>query len=107
MATINKKGNLEYKPEELTPPESVDYFIYRTDLEREHRHATWWRNFCICVLAVLAICVVWFFWRESQYEDIVITQEASTEGGGNAILNGTADGDISYYGYSEADDQGT
>lgn len=107
MAKMDKNGKIEYTPEELTPPNSVDYFIYRTDVEREHKHATLWFWACVIAFGAFLATNIFWIWREMQYEDIVITQEASAEGDGDAIVNGTADGDITYYGYGEADDQGT
>lgn len=106
MAKIKEDGTIEYSPEELTPPESVDYFIYSTSVAREHKHAENWKAACIVVFLIAVITNFYWIWRELQYEDIVITQNASTEDGGNAIVNGTASGDVNYYGESFADDQG-
>lgn len=57
--------------------------------------------------AFLLVCSwVGFFVYEAQFEDIVMTQEATTDGGGDAVVSGVATGDINnYYGESEADNQ--
>lgn len=88
----------EIKQETLTPPESVSYFVYRADLAREARHTAWWRAFAIALAAVMIAAVVWFFWRESQFEDVEFSQEVTQK----ADNGGTANNAVymeDYYGY--------
>ena len=88
----------EIKQETLTPPESVSYFVYRADLAREARHTAWWRAFAIALAAVMIAAVVWFFWRESEFEDVKYQQQvvAEVEGDGSISQNHFDMGD--YYG---------
>ena len=44
---------------------------------------------------------------ENQFQDVMVTQEASSEDGGTAQVFGTGIGDVSYNGESEADNPNT
>lgn len=103
MATMDKNGNMEYQPEELTPPDSVNYFIYRTDVAREHKHAKQWMIATFIVFAALIVGVIWFIWRESQFETVRVEQkvEQTTDQGGDNS-NTLYAGD--YYGNAESED---
>lgn len=57
---------------------------------------------CIILIAVLVGTNGAWLYYEKQFEDISMTQETSTEGGGDAIVNG-AIGDINNYGESKTD----
>lgn len=80
--------------------------MLRRDNEVDKWHKAWKYTFiALCVMTVLFIASwVGFIYYEQQYEDITMTQEATTDGGGDAIVNGVASGDI-YYGTSETDNQ--
>lgn len=54
---------------------------------------------CIILLAALALSNAGWIYYENQFQDMVIEQEAETDGGGNAIVNNG--GDLNY-GTSEA-----
>ena len=98
--------NETIKVEELTPPDSVSYFIYRADIAREQRHTFWWRVAAL-IMAALLVATNWYWiWKDHQYvdEEITMTQEATTDGGGDAVISGAAKGDVHYYGYGQTDD---
>ena len=83
----------------------VPYFVHQDDmnkLDQSHKRIEKWLiGFMIAMFIALVGTNVYWMWNESQYEDVVTTvsQETSTEGGGNAIIN---DG-VHYNGESEAD----
>lgn len=96
--------NKEFDIDKLTPPETVDYFIYRLETGRWRKAAKAWMWAAIVVFAAFVISNIYWIYYENQFEDEVITmtQEANTDGGGNASVNGVASGNI-YYGESETD----
>ena len=81
---------------------SVPYIVHEAEIARQERHIKRLFIVCLALIAVLVFSWVGFFWYESQFEDITMTQEATTDGGGDAVVNGVAEGDINYYG-----DEGT
>ena len=60
-----------------------------------------WFILCIILLAMLFLSNAGWVVYESQFQDVVIEQEASSEGGGSNYINGT--GEMSFNGESEAD----
>ena len=62
------------------------------------------RFFTLCLIIFLAFCLTngWWIWRESQFEDVVMTQTVSSDGAGDVALNGVGSGELNYYG-SESD----
>ena len=63
------------------------------------------RLFVICILlffALLGTNVGWII-HESMYEDVVMTQEANTDAGGDISISGVGSGDINNYGLCETD----
>lgn len=100
MAKIKEDGTVEFSPEELTPPESVDYFIYSTSIAREHKHAENWKALCIVLLIITFLTNLWWIYRELSYENVSVEQtvKQSTEDGGNNT-NTLYAGD--YYGYAD------
>ena len=83
----------------------VPYFMHEEILTRQEINTR--RFFIAWLITFIALVVtnVGWIWYESQFEEVVMTQEASTDGGGNATINGSATGDINYYGESETDYQ--
>lgn len=59
------------------------------------------------VLAMLFITNAGWIVYENQFQDVTVTQEASSEDGGTAQVFGTGIGDVSYNGESEADNPNT
>lgn len=86
-------------------PEKVDYFIYEGEMARAERHARRWMIACIIAFCALIVSNVGWVIYESQYQDVVTTvsQESSSDGGGDAIINGTYAGAV-MDGESKTDD---
>ena len=59
-----------------------------------------WIALILTILLLVGSNGLWI-WRESQYVDESWTYEATTDDGGNAIVNG--DGEVNVYGESESD----
>lgn len=60
------------------------------------------RLWVLCIILILALILtngVWFYY-DSQFEDVTVTQEAHTDDGGTAVVNNG--GDLNY-GNSETD----
>ena len=72
------------------PPEPVPYVVHEADMARQERTI---KRLWILLLVLIVLFVGsngWWIWRESQFEDITITQE-NEDGYNNFIGN---DGDI-------------
>ncbi len=72
------------------PPEPVPYVVHESDMARQERTI---KRLWILLLVLIVLFVGsngWWIWRESQFEDITITQE-NEDGYNNFIGN---DGDI-------------
>lgn len=72
------------------PPEPVPYVVHEADMARQERTI---KRLWILLLVIVGLFVGsngWWIWRESQFEDITITQE-NEDGYNNFIGN---DGDI-------------
>lgn len=72
------------------PPEPVPYVVHESDMARQERTI---KRLWILLLILIVLFVGsngWWIWRESQFEDITITQE-NEDGYNNFIGN---DGDI-------------
>lgn len=75
--------------------------------EREDKRAEHVRSFIIIIVLLLLFVgsnLAWII-HESQYVDETWTYEATTDNGGNAIVNG--DGEVTYNGESESNTQET
>ena len=59
-----------------------------------------WIALILTILLLVGSNGLWI-WRETQYVDESWTYEATTDDGGNAIVNG--DGEVNVYGESESD----
>lgn len=92
--------------EENKAPESVPYIIHEGAMARLERTIKRLWILCIVIFISLVGTNAYWIWYENQFEDIVMTQEGTTDGGGNVSLNGVASGDINYYGESEANNTG-
>lgn len=71
-------------------PEPVPYVVHESDMARQERTI---KRLWILLLVIVGLFVGsngWWIWRESQFEDITITQE-NEDGYNNFIGN---DGDI-------------
>lgn len=72
--------NKEFCIDELTPPEKVDYFTYRLETGRWVKSARMWAIACLIVFIAFVASNIFWIWRDSQYEDIVITAEQTADG---------------------------
>ena len=82
----------------------VPYLTHEEELARMERNVKRWFIGWIITFAALILTNVGWIWYENQFQDVVTTvsQETSSEGGGNAILNGDNAGAV-FYGESKAD----
>lgn len=63
-------------------PDSIDYYTYESAMARAERHANRWAIAAvIAFLSLIATNIGWIIY-EAQFEDVVMTQEATTDGGG-------------------------
>ena len=99
----------EFKIENPIPADyQIPYYVHQDDmnkLDQSHKRIEKWLvGFMIALFIALVGSNVYWIWNENQYEDVLttVTQEVSSEGGGNAIVN---DG-VHYYGEGEADSNG-
>lgn len=103
-----EKENLITEEDKVGPIQRYYYedMMLRRDNEVDKWHKAWKHTFIALIVMTVLFIASWvgFIYYERQFEDISMTQEATTDGGGNAIINGVASGDI-YYGESEANNQ--
>lgn len=85
---------------ETKKPENVSYYVHESEMARQERHVKRLWVLVIIMFAALVITNAGWIWYESQFEDIVMTQDATTDGGGDAIIHGVV-GD--YYGQGETE----
>lgn len=83
-------------------PDKIDYIIHESIMARQERYIKRLWILCLVIFAAFVITNAGWVWYESQFEDVVLTQDASTDGGGDVIVNGTGTGNIYSYGESEA-----
>lgn len=65
------------------------------------------RLFIVCIALVITLLVSNIGWLiyESQYDKVVITQDADTGGDGDIKLSGVGSGEVNNYAESETDDK--
>ena len=85
-------------------PKTIDYTVHESIMARMERANKRWFIAWLITFVLLCCCVGGFIWYESQFEEISMTQEATTDGGGDVVVNGAA-GDL-YYGTGETNDNG-
>ena len=79
----------------------IPYIAHESEVARLERIIKrLWIVLIMTIVFLVATNGVWI-WYESTFEEITMTQEATTDGGGDAVVNGVASGDINYYGTSE------
>lgn len=81
---------------------TVPFTVHESALARAERHNKRLWVLCIIIFVSLIATNAGWIWYESQFEDVVVTQEAETDGSSNVILSGQ--GDV-YYGEGETDNQ--
>lgn len=89
----------------------IPYYVHESDMARaeKDKERLAGANKRITILAIILLVLFvatngFWIWRETQFEEVSMSQEASTDGGGDVIVNGVAQGDL-YYGESKTDDQ--
>ena len=90
--------------EEKKIPENIPYLVHEEELVRMERNVKrWFIGWIVTFIALLLSNIGWIYY-ENQFEDVstTVTQETSSEGGGDAIINGNNAGAV-FYGESEAD----
>ena len=78
----------------------VPYIVYEGEVSRMERVGVRWMVIWIITFVLLVCSNVFWIWRDSQFVDESWTYEASTEDGGNAVING--EGSVNIYGESES-----
>lgn len=110
---MSENKDLTIKSENM--PDSVPYIVHEGEMARleaihkedkERSDKKFNRLFWLCIVIFAAFILTnagWLFY-ESQFEEVStsVTQEVSSEGGGDAIINGDRAGAV-FYGESEAD----
>lgn len=87
---------------------NVPYFVHQDDLnklDQSHKRVErWLAILCIIIFIALIGTNGYWIWYEQQYEDVTttVTQEVSSEGGGDAVIHGEKAGAV-FYGESETD----
>lgn len=82
----------------------VPYLVHEEELVRMERNVKrWFIGWIITFVALILTNIGWVVY-ENQFEDVstTVTQETSSEGGGDAILNGKNAGAV-IYGEGKAD----
>lgn len=85
--------------------EPVPYIVHEGIMARFERQQKRLWILCIIIFLALVVTNAGWIWYESQFEEIVVTQEADTDPLSSITLNGTGTGDIN--GTREADNSGT
>lgn len=98
--------------DENKKPEQISYYEHEAEIAREEAHVQRAdRHFKIACTACLIVFIAfvasngWWIWHSSKTDKIVttVTQDATAEGGGAAIIYGDRSGAV-FYGDSEAAD---
>lgn len=84
----DKKDDIDIALENLTPPESVEYFVYRLEMEkRDKEKKRLWKLIVglIIALFVETLIIAGFGFYEAQMENYVFTNETeqTTDSGGD------------------------
>lgn len=100
----NQLGIEDDKP--IPADYNIPYFVHQENMNRmdmsHKRVEKWLIAVCIVIFVALIGTNGYWIWNESQYEDVVttVTQEATSDGGGSATINGDNAGAV-FYGESE------
>lgn len=100
------KEELDIKGE-IPADYKVPYFVHQDDmnkLDMSHKRVEkWLLGLTIAIFIALVGTNAYWIWYENQFQDVVttVTQETSSEGGGDAIIHGDNAGAV-FYGEGEA-----
>ena len=99
---------MEEEKKPITANYAIPYFVHQDDmnkLDQSHKRVEKWiLGFAIALfVALVGTNAAWMIY-ENQFEDVstTVTQETSSEGGGDAIINGENAGAV-FYGESKTD----
>ena len=83
----------------------IPYYVHEGEVARQERHVR--RLWILCIIMFIALIGTnaGWIWYESQWEDIVMTQEGVADNNGNVTLSGVGNGTINNYGESETNNQ--
>lgn len=97
---IKNKGGFEMDDNNVMNEDKVgpiQRYYHEDSMARMERANKRWFVAWLVTFIILMWCIVWFFWRESQFVDEETTTEtytSETDGGGTAIVN--RDGSVIY-----------
>lgn len=76
--------------DEARKPESITFFEHEAEVARQERHIKRLSIFCAVIFAAFVFSNLGWIIYESQYQKVqtTVTQDASSEGGGNATIYG-------------------
>lgn len=86
----------------------IPYYVHQDDMNKmdmsHKRIEKWLLGLLIAMFVALVGTNAYWIYYENQFEDVTttVTQETSSEGGGDAIIHGENAGAV-YYGESKAD----
>lgn len=73
----------------------IPYYVHESEMARMERvNKRWFIAFLIVLVMLLATNAGWIYY-ESQFQEVMITQEGETDGGGDNYFNGT--GEMTFY----------
>ena len=89
--------------EKTEKPVVISYYDHEAQIARAEAHSKRWAIAALIAFLALILSKAGWIVYESQFEDVTTTvsQEASSEGGGDAVINGDRAGAV-FYGESEA-----
>ena len=84
-------------------PESIPYFVHEQEMSRQERSIK--RLWILCIIIFLLFVGTNAGWMiyEDKTDKVFMHQSATTDGGGDATVRGTATGDI----YEQQPDEGS
>lgn len=107
MSEKEKKATAYDKLDKQEKAVQIPYYVHEMEMTRLDRiNKRLWIILIVIFLAFVGTNAGWIVY-ENQFEDISISQEGQTEGGGSNYFNGNINGsgEVRYYGESEANNQ--
>lgn len=88
---------------QVTEQKMIPYYVHEGEMARQERHIKRLWILCLVIFAALVVTNAGWIVYENSFEDVVVTQEGTTDGGGNVTLSGVGSGTINNYGEGETD----
>lgn len=79
----------------------ISLYVHEEIMAKMERQSKRLFILCIIIFSALILTNAGWIYYENQFEDITMTQEATSDGNGDATINGSALGDVNYYGEGE------